>query len=215
MQENRFFTVKMVKALTQVAQRGGGVSILGGIKNVTGNRPEQCALFGPALSRETGLNDLQKSLPTSTILWLSLNEILYLWGFFGLSTFPSGKEKVLEGPYLYVISKVTVFQIVTSTLFGSEYRQNKLTPAYKLEAATFLLAWYWVKANKHCWEGRVLWVGLGTVLSRLCGFSLSWRAACSMPYRQIMCAGEERQVLLQKLKFLDLRFKLLGPIKYL
>lgn len=63
-----FCAVKMVKALVQVAQRGVGVSILGGIKNVTGNRAEQCALLDPALSKETGLNDLQRSLPTSTIL---------------------------------------------------------------------------------------------------------------------------------------------------
>lgn len=64
--KTHFFTVEMVKA--QVAQRGGGVSIFGGVKNTTVNRPEQCVLLVPTLSKEAGLNNLQRSLLTSSIL---------------------------------------------------------------------------------------------------------------------------------------------------
>lgn len=65
---NTSFTVKMAKALAQVAHRGGGVSVLGSIKDAAGNRPELCTLLGPGLSKETGLTALQRSLPTLTIL---------------------------------------------------------------------------------------------------------------------------------------------------
>lgn len=58
--------------LEQVAQRGCGVSMLRDIKSLTRHCPAQPALADPTLSRsvcgESGLDGLQRDLPTSTIL---------------------------------------------------------------------------------------------------------------------------------------------------
>lgn len=54
--------------LEQVSQ---GYSILGDIQILTGYSPGQFALADPALSNAwVGLDDLRRSLPTSTVLWL-------------------------------------------------------------------------------------------------------------------------------------------------
>jgi len=44
------------------------VSLLGDTENPAGQSPEQFALDAPALSRQAGLNDLQRWPPPSTIL---------------------------------------------------------------------------------------------------------------------------------------------------
>ena len=54
--------------LAQVAQRGGGVSILGDIQKSSGYGPGQLDLADLAISREVGLGSVQTSLPTSTVL---------------------------------------------------------------------------------------------------------------------------------------------------
>lgn len=54
--------------LEQVSQ---GYSILGDIQILTGYSPGQFALADPALSNAwVGLDDLRRSFPTSTVLWL-------------------------------------------------------------------------------------------------------------------------------------------------
>lgn len=45
------------------------VFILGTVQNSNGHSPGQLALGDPALIRVGGLDDIQRSLPTSTILW--------------------------------------------------------------------------------------------------------------------------------------------------
>jgi len=57
-------------ALEQAAQRGCGVSFSGDIQNPPGWGPVQPAVGETALARGLGLDDLQRSLPTPTILWL-------------------------------------------------------------------------------------------------------------------------------------------------
>lgn len=54
------------------AQRDCGVSSCGGIQNLIGHGHGQSALTQLAISRVVGLSNLQRSLPTSIILWLSL-----------------------------------------------------------------------------------------------------------------------------------------------
>ena len=61
------FCDKSTVTLEQVAWKGCGVSILGDIQNPAGHG--QPALAKPALSRGVGLGDLQRSLPTSAVLW--------------------------------------------------------------------------------------------------------------------------------------------------
>ncbi|GAB0207908.1 mitochondrial enolase superfamily member 1 [Grus japonensis] len=56
------------RALEQVAQRGCGVSFSGDIQNPPGCNPVQPALGEPALAEGVGLDDLQRCLPTPTIL---------------------------------------------------------------------------------------------------------------------------------------------------
>lgn len=48
---NNYFTVRLVKHLEQVTQRGLAVSILEDSQSLTGCGPEQLALLHPALSR--------------------------------------------------------------------------------------------------------------------------------------------------------------------
>lgn len=52
----------------QVTQRGSVVFILGDIQNSAGHGPEQPALADPAFEQGFGSDDLQRCLPTSTIL---------------------------------------------------------------------------------------------------------------------------------------------------
>lgn len=54
--------------LEQVAQRGWGVSFLGDIQSPLEQGPAQSALADPALSRDVGLDDLHRGLPTSALL---------------------------------------------------------------------------------------------------------------------------------------------------
>ena len=68
-QEMLFFTVR-VTTLTWVAQGGCGVSLPGDIQKLMGHSPGWLALGGPAWAGEVGLDDLQRSLPTSALLWL-------------------------------------------------------------------------------------------------------------------------------------------------
>ena len=56
------------RALEQSAQRGCGVSFSGDIQNPLGRNPVQPALGDPAEVGGVGLDDLQSSLPISTIL---------------------------------------------------------------------------------------------------------------------------------------------------
>lgn len=52
----------------RVTQKGWGVSILGDIQALTEGVSGQSGLGDPALSRGVGLDNIQSSLPTSTIL---------------------------------------------------------------------------------------------------------------------------------------------------
>lgn len=54
--------------MEQTAQGSCGGSILGGIKDPTGHSPGQPALVDPVLSRDFGLENLQRSLSASIIL---------------------------------------------------------------------------------------------------------------------------------------------------
>ena len=56
------------QTLEEVAQRGCGVSILGDTQKPTGDGPKQLGLGDPTLSKGVGLDSLQRSLPTSTLL---------------------------------------------------------------------------------------------------------------------------------------------------
>lgn len=47
------------------------ISILGGVRYSTGHSPGQCNLIGPPLSSGLGRDDLQQSLLTGVILWIS------------------------------------------------------------------------------------------------------------------------------------------------
>lgn len=51
---------------------GAGCLIFGHAQNLTGRNPEQRAVVPPALGRGVGLGDLQRSLPTSSMLWFQL-----------------------------------------------------------------------------------------------------------------------------------------------
>lgn len=64
---HNFFPVSEC-ALEQIFQRGCGVSFPGGIQEPSGHNILPCALVWPYLSRELGLNDLQRSLPALAIL---------------------------------------------------------------------------------------------------------------------------------------------------
>lgn len=68
-QENPFklFHCEGHQTLEQVAQRGCGVSVLGESQNMCGHNLGQPTLVDSALSRGFDLDDLQSSLPTSTI----------------------------------------------------------------------------------------------------------------------------------------------------
>ena len=57
------------RVFAQAAQRPYGVSFSGDIQNLHEHRPVQPALGEPALAVWGGLDDLQRSLPTPTILW--------------------------------------------------------------------------------------------------------------------------------------------------
>ena len=51
--------------MAQIAQRGCGVSILGGIQKSTGHRPGQPAVVDPALSKKIGLQEVPSNLNDS------------------------------------------------------------------------------------------------------------------------------------------------------
>lgn len=111
------------------------------------------------------------------LTWNLIPVGLVSWFFFNLSPFPIGEEEVLERSHPYLTSKVTVFQIATRTLFCRQMWAYSAYTLSHLEAATFLLAWHWVKANKTCWEAgfwscccsvKAVWflIGLETCLQQ-------------------------------------------------
>lgn len=69
--EKRFiflFSCEDGQTLEWVFQRGCGFSDRGDIQNLRGYGPEQPAVSVPALRRVFGLDDLQRTFPTSAIL---------------------------------------------------------------------------------------------------------------------------------------------------
>ena len=81
--------------LAQVAQGDCGVSVLGDTQKPAGHSPGQPTLGGPAWAGGVGPGDLQRSLPTSTILWCCMD-----WNPFirrSQDRFSSGREAVRSG----------------------------------------------------------------------------------------------------------------------
>jgi len=62
------FYCKDDQMLEQSAWKGCGVSIPGGMQNLTGHGPACPAVTEPALSKWAGLDNLQVSLPISNLL---------------------------------------------------------------------------------------------------------------------------------------------------
>lgn len=67
---NNFLILQVVKDLNSLMKEEvESVNISRNIWKLTGCAPEQPAVIDPVLNRELRLEDLQKSLPTSEILW--------------------------------------------------------------------------------------------------------------------------------------------------
>lgn len=88
----------------QVAQRGFRLSIAGGVQNPAGNSPQSPALMGLESIYSMGLDNLQRLLQASTILWSSLT------GFYSIK---------------YTIKKETEVIKPSQSNRGSSIRWNK------------------------------------------------------------------------------------------
>lgn len=85
----------------------------GDIQNPTSHGPGKPGLGGPALSRGVGLEDLQRHLPSSSVLWRMKNEsnLSYKANFDGLEGFFGVDEGHTE---------------VQNEFFGTEYVDNNI-----------------------------------------------------------------------------------------
>lgn len=131
------FYCKGGQTLEHVAQRCYRPSILRNIQNQTGLGLEQPALVDSVLSGGLGLQDVQRSFPTSAILWFSQ----FYW---------------LKRNYRWRRSNKSTLD--TSTLFPQHTERWYPTTDVVLMSSTFSLFWSEITKNSQDWSvAKIIW----------------------------------------------------------